>query len=73
MALEYWESILDIRLKVRKSRKKNPKLINVGPRVYAKLACQVLHGHFGPVYLLQVIKNDDEEHCFLKLFGFIRE
>ena len=21
-------------------------------------------GHFGPVYLLQVSKNDDEEHCF---------
>ena len=26
----------------------------------------VLNGHFGPVYLLQVSKNDDEEHCFLK-------
>ena len=25
-----------------------------------------LHGHFGPVYLLQVSKNDGEEHCFLK-------
>jgi hypothetical protein len=25
-----------------------------------------LHGHFGPVYLFQVNKNDDEEHCFLK-------
>ena len=25
-----------------------------------------LHGHFGPVYLLQVSKNDDEERCFLK-------
>ena len=21
-------------------------------------------GHFGPVYLLQVSKNDDEERCF---------
>ena len=26
--------------------------------------------HFGPVYLLQVSKNDDEERCFLKWFGF---
>ena len=26
---------------------------------------------FGPVLLLYVSKNDDEEHCFLKLFGFI--
>ena len=25
-----------------------------------------LHGHFGPMYLLQVSKNDDEELCFLK-------
>ena len=25
-----------------------------------------LHGYFGPVYLLQVGKNDDEECCFLK-------
>ena len=25
---------------------------------------QVLLGHFGPVYLLQVSKNDDEERCF---------
>ena len=31
-----------------------------------ELACQVLNGHFGPVYLLQVSKNDDEERCFLK-------
>ena len=23
-------------------------------------------GHFGPAYLLQVSKNDDEEHCFFK-------
>jgi hypothetical protein len=23
-----------------------------------------LLGHFGPVYLLQVSKNDDEEHWF---------
>ena len=28
-----------------------------------------IHGYFGPVYLLQVNKNDDEECCFLKLFG----
>ena len=28
--------------------------------------CQVLFGHFGPVFLLQVSKNDDEERCFLK-------
>ena len=25
-----------------------------------------LLGHFGPVYLLQVSKNDDEECCFYK-------
>ena len=31
-----------------------------------ELACQVLHDHFGPVYLLQVSKNDDEKSCFLK-------
>jgi len=36
------------------------------------LAYSVLNGHFGPVYLLQVSKNDDEEHCFLKKFGFIK-
>ena len=27
-------------------------------------------GQFGPVLLPQVSKNDDEEHCFLKYFGF---
>ena len=27
-------------------------------------------GHFGPVYLLQVSKYDDEECYFLKQFGF---
>jgi hypothetical protein len=31
-----------------------------------ELACGVLPGHFGPIYLLQVSKNDDEEHYFLK-------
>jgi hypothetical protein len=31
---------------------------------WLELECQVLLGHFGPVYLLQVNKNDDEEHCF---------
>ena len=31
-----------------------------------KLAFQVLHGHFEPVYLRQVSKNDDEKRCFLK-------
>ena len=36
-----------------------------------ELGCQVLLGHFGPAYLLQVSKNDDEECCFLKWFGFI--
>ena len=35
------------------------------------IACSVLNGHFGPVYLPQVSKNDDEEHCFSKQFGFI--
>ena len=34
-----------------------------------KLAFRVLHGHFGPVYLLQVSKKDDEKCCFLKQFG----
>ena len=24
------------------------------------------HGHFGPKYLLQVSRNDDEKTCFLK-------
>ena len=32
---------------------------------WMELGCKVLLGHFGPVYLLQVSKNDDEEHCFL--------
>ena len=27
-------------------------------------------GQFGPVVLPYVSKNDDEEHCFLKWFGF---
>ena len=31
-----------------------------------KLACQVLHGHFGPVFLLQVSKNNEQKRCFLK-------
>ena len=31
-----------------------------------ELGCQTLLGHFGSVYLLQVSKNDDKEHCFLK-------
>ena len=34
-----------------------------------KLAIQVLHGHFGPEYLLEVGKNVDEKHCCLKYFG----
>ena len=29
-----------------------------------ELASQVLYGHFGPVYLHQASKNDDEKHCF---------
>ena len=33
-------------------------------------AFQVLHGHFGPVYLPQVSKKDGKEHCFLESFGF---
>ena len=33
---------------------------------YMEVACRVLHGHFGPVYVLQVSKNDDEKRCFLK-------
>ena len=31
-----------------------------------ELAYEVLHGHFKPVYLLQVSKNDDEKRCFMK-------
>ena len=31
------------------------------------LACSVLNAHFGPT---SGGKNDDEEHCFLKKFGF---
>ena len=31
-----------------------------------KLACQVLHGHFEPVYLPQVDKNDGEKRCFFR-------
>ena len=27
-------------------------------------------GQFGPVLLFQASKNDDEENCFLKKFGF---
>ena len=30
---------------------------------WMELGCQALLGHFGPVYLLQVSKNDDEERC----------
>ena len=30
---------------------------------WMELDCQVLLGHFGPLYLLQVSKNDDEERC----------
>ena len=33
---------------------------------WMKLGCQVLLGHFGPVYLLQVSKNDDEKRCLLE-------
>ena len=31
---------------------------------WMELGCQVLLGHFGPVNLPQVCKNDDEERCF---------
>ena len=31
-----------------------------------ELACQVFHGHFEPVNLLQASKIDDEKRCFLK-------
>ena len=34
-----------------------------------ELACGVLRGHFGPVYLIQISKNDDEKCCFLEEFG----
>ena len=29
-----------------------------------KLDCQVLHGHFGSVHLLQVSENGDKKGCF---------
>ena len=32
-----------------------------------------MHLRHRPVLLPQVSKNDDEEHCFLKLFGFIKK
>ena len=42
-------------------------LIRLDPCLkWMELGCQVLLGHFGPVYLLQVSNNDDEECCFLK-------
>ena len=31
-----------------------------------KIAYQILHGHVEHVKLLQVSKNDDKDHCFLK-------
>ena len=34
--------------------------------IFMEPTCQVLHGHFGPVYLLQVSRNDDEKRCFWK-------
>ena len=37
-----------------------------------KLAWWVLHSYFGPEWLHQVSKNDDEKHCFLKWIGFTR-
>ena len=35
-----------------------------------ELACWVLNWHFGPVLLPWVSKNDDEELCLKKYFGF---
>ena len=35
-----------------------------------ELACRVLHGHFAPVYLLQVSKSDDEKPLLHEIFGF---
>ena len=37
---------------------------------WMELGCQLLLDHFGFVHLLQVSKNDDEEHYFLKQLGF---
>ena len=31
-----------------------------------EVALQVLHGHFGPVYLFQISKIDHETDCFLQ-------
>ena len=28
-----------------------------------ELACRLLHGHLGPVYLLQVSKNENEKRA----------
>ena len=36
------------------------------PGCFTSTSLLRLHGHFGNVYLLQVSKNDDEEHWFLK-------
>ena len=40
------------------------KGLGVLSRLVPCLNCRVLNGHFGPVYLLQVSKNDDEKRCF---------
>ena len=32
-----------------------------------KLACRVLHGRFGPLYLIQVSKKDDEKTLLLEI------
>ena len=34
---------------------------------YMELDCWVLHGHFGPVYLLQVSKTDGEKTLLLEI------
>ena len=31
---------------------------------WIEVSCEVLFGQFGPVYLLQVSKSDDQEYCF---------
>ena len=43
-----------------------PKSTSQPSSIYLRHGASLLRhpGHFGPVYLLQVSKNDDEEHCF---------
>ena len=43
-----------------------PRINNHHTQRRMEIGCEVLLGHFEPVYLLQVDKNDDEEQSFLE-------